>query len=151
MSYNGTPWSKTQYYRRLKKSNALGCSIYDVPDARGKHGNHSKSVDHHKWNNDRITSTEGYTKVRVGVGHPLADPNGYAYEHILVWVSAGNQRPQKGEIVHHVNENKDDNRIENLKLMTRSVHNAHHNEDKQRDECGKFVGREWNEYPEPKQ
>jgi len=160
MGYNGTPWSKSQYYRRLKKAKELGCSIYDVPDMRGKHGFQLKGNKHHRWNRGKIISAEGYVKVRVGKAHPLADPNGYAHEHYLVWVSAGNRFPRKGEVIHHANEQKDDNRLENLKMITRSEHNAHHNKDKDRDINGRFVGkkaagrlldgREWNEYPDIK-
>ena len=32
----------------------------------------------------------------------------------------------KDEIVHHINENKIDNRIENLQILTRSEHNKYH-------------------------
>jgi len=34
------------------------------------------------------------------------------------------------DIVHHINENKKDNRLENLQLMTRSEHIKHHIHDK---------------------
>lgn len=35
------------------------------------------------WKGGRITDPTGYVLVRVGVGHPLADCRGYAYEHRL--------------------------------------------------------------------
>lgn len=33
---------------------------------------------HGRWNDDRMIASNGYVKLRVGVEHPLADPNGYA-------------------------------------------------------------------------
>lgn len=95
----------------------------------------------HRWNNGKIISSHGYAKVRVGRGHPLADPNGYAYEHLIIWVASGNERPNKDELIHHINGNKTDNRIENLELMKRSIHNKHHNKEKGRDTLGRFVGK----------
>ena len=84
-------------------------------DQRGKHGNHAK------------------VKIRVGVEHPLADPNGYAYEHLLVWVSAGRAIPEENEILHHSNEVKSDNRLGNLELKVRPDHGRHHIQGRQRD------------------
>ncbi len=156
MGFRGTQYSKSAYYRRLKKAKALGCSIDEVPDGRGKNKKPS-GPDHYRWNNGRIISSEGYAKVRVGKDHPLADPNGYAYEHLLVWVSAGKPRPSKDQILHHRNESKQDNRIDNLRLMNRGVHNAHHNAERGRDAQGRFMpagrtldGRTWDEFPEPR-
>jgi hypothetical protein len=76
--------------------------------------------------------SNGYVKVRVGKGHPLADPNGWAYEHLVVWCAAGNPRPDRGEVLHHANEDKTDNRIGNLRLMERGAHNAAHLADSRR-------------------
>lgn len=92
---------------------------------KGKHDNHPRSQDHYRWN-DKIVSSHGYTKIRVGVDHPLADPNGYAYEHLLVWVSAGKARPLADEVLHHANGNKQDNRISNLHLRRRTEHSVYH-------------------------
>lgn len=68
-----------------------------------------------------MRSSEGYALVRVGYEHPLANPNGYAYEHLLIWVSAGNPRPGPGEVLKFRNEDKSDTRLRNLKLTTRRV------------------------------
>lgn len=93
---------------------------------RGRHGSHARADRQHRWTEDKIVGSNGYVKLRVGRGHPLADPNGYAYEHLVVWCSAGRPRPTRQEILHHRNGVKTDNRLNNLELMTRSAHNAEH-------------------------
>lgn len=93
---------------------------------KGVHNNHAKASKQHRWKPGSRQGSTGHVKVRVGKGHPLADPNGWAYEHIVVWVAAGNDRPTRSEVIHHINEDKTDNRIENLRLMTRSDHNRLH-------------------------
>lgn len=94
---------------------------------KGVHSGHRRGKDHYRWNKSRMLSTEGYIKVRVGREHPLADSNGYAYEHLLVWVSAGNPVPAPNELLHHKDEDKKHNEIGNLELKKRSRHNAEHN------------------------
>lgn len=102
-----------------------------------------------------MINAEGYVKVRIGIEHPLADPNGYAYEHLIVWCAAGHPRPSNGETLHHRNEDKSDNRYSNLELLTRSEHNALHIVERGRMPSGQFRraagrlldGREWNGFP----
>lgn len=93
---------------------------------KGKHTNHVKGANHHRWNKDRMLSSHGYVKVRLGKGHPLADRNGYAYEHLKVWVESGRPKPGRGFAIHHVNEDKTDNRIENLQMVSVHEHAAKH-------------------------
>jgi hypothetical protein len=73
-----------------------------------------------------MIGSNGYVKVRVGRGHPLADPHGYAYEHLIVWVSAGRERPPDGWLIHHRNDVKTDNRLSNLELKERVRHSIDH-------------------------
>jgi HNH endonuclease len=110
-----------------------------MADGRGRHGNHRRGSEHYRWNSERMYSSDGYVLVRVGVEHPLADPNGYAYEHLLVWVSAGLPPPGPGELIHHKDEDKSNNRLDNFELLTRGEHNRHHNAERGRDGNGRFL------------
>jgi len=51
----------------------------------------------------------------------------WAYEHVLVWWQNTDELPPPGFVVHHKNEQKRDNRFENLELKTRAEHTAEHN------------------------
>lgn len=106
------------------------------------HGRHASGMDHPRWNYGKAAdSGHGYSRVRVGIDHPLADVNGYCYEHTLVWVAAGRTVPP-GYLLHHKNEVPTDNRLENLELLTRAEHNALHNALRGRDELGRFRPKE---------
>lgn len=73
-----------------------------------------------------MIATEGYVRVRVGHGHPLAHADGYAYAHDVTWAAAGRAMPETHELLHHINEDKTDNRIENLEIVTRAEHSRMH-------------------------
>lgn len=84
-------------------------------------GHYRSGANHPKWNSGAMIDSNGYRTVRVGKGHPLADSNGYAREHLLVWTSAGGELLPWLEI-HHRNGDKRDNRIENLQALSHEAH-----------------------------
>lgn len=92
---------------------------------KGFHSNHVRGSKHYRWSGGRCISSHGYVKVRIP-GHSHADPNGYVYGHLLAWLEAGNQPPAHGEVIHHVNGDKQDNRIENLRIEKRCHHSVGH-------------------------
>lgn len=139
---------------RERRAKSLGIPVAALPDGRGKHKHHARSAAHPRWSGGRIMSGHGYVKVRVGPAHPLADQNGYAYEHLLVWVSSGRAAPIRHEVLHHKNEVRTDNRLSNLELLTRSAHNHLHLAERERDARGRIKraghlldGREHREFP----
>lgn len=78
------------------------------------------------WKGGRSVASNGYVLIRVGVGHPLADVRGYAYEHRLVAYASAGRSPEPGEHVHHINGDKTDNRPENLEVVPADEHRVRH-------------------------
>lgn len=59
--------------------------------------------------------------------HLRTDSHGYVAEHILVMEKKLKRHIRKGEVVHHLNETRDDNRIKNLVLYpSNSAHSKYH-------------------------
>jgi hypothetical protein len=68
------------------------------------------------WKGGKTYHKAGYAMIRVK-NHPRASHNsGYVFEHILVMEKHLGRYLTQGETVHHKNNVKDDNRIENLEL-----------------------------------
>lgn len=81
------------------------------------------------WNiPDKKIMNNGYVYVRIP-NHPRATSTGYVYEHRAVVENHLGRLLEDGEVVHHVNHDKTDNRIENLVLLNGKSHARLHGEE----------------------
>lgn len=101
--------------------------------------NRPTGAKHPRWNNGRMISSHGYVLVRLGVGHPLANSRGVAYEHHVVWAASGRAMPHAHETIHHRNGQKDDNRLSNLQIISRAEHARLHAQTRRRTPGGTFA------------
>ena len=77
----------------------------------------------------------GYRYCRTEPPHPRRNSKGlYPLHRVLMENKVGRQLGP-GEIVHHKDENKENDRIGNLELKTRSEHSAHHAKKVKKVEC----------------
>jgi len=68
------------------------------------------------WRGGKSISSNGYVLIFVGKQHHLADIRGYAYEHRLVAEEKLGRRLRDGEIVHHLDHNKQNNDPSNIEV-----------------------------------
>ena len=73
------------------------------------------------WNIEKIIKTGDY-RFAVVKNHPKATKNGYVLLHRVIIENHLNRLLDDNEVVHHINEDKLDNRIENLQVMLISEH-----------------------------
>lgn len=74
----------------------------------------------------RKRTPKGYVALCIK-SHPHCDKvNGYIFEHRVVMELQLGRYLTPDEVVHHVNETKHDNRINNLELMSHSGHTLKH-------------------------
>lgn len=84
-----------------------------------------RARDDYEFGGHEKKRTDGYIKVYVP-DHPNCTSDGYVMKHILVVERMIGRHLTKDECVHHINHIRDDNRPENLKLMTKAEHMSMH-------------------------
>lgn len=109
-------------YRKWRKENPdprIGRSLSE--ETRKKIGDANRGSNSGLWRGGR-TQHRGYILVKVNRDHPMANPRGYVLEHRLVIADHLGRPLTSDENVHHINDDRTDNRLENLMLVTRGEH-----------------------------
>jgi len=94
-------------------------------EARKKISDSKIGSKHYRWSGDRRKTKTGYIEVRLP-DHPNVGSMGFVSEHRVVMEKHLGRYLSRDEKVHHINGVRDDNRIENLKLMTNAEHSRLH-------------------------
>lgn len=93
------------------------------------------------WNGGVSISSKGYRLIK-NPEHHRADSRGYVLEHILIFEKECGIIIPNNCCVHHINGIKNDNRIENLCMMTHSAHTILHHTGAKRSEKTKQLIKE---------
>lgn len=72
-----------------------------------------------------IRNDNGYIVI-YSPNHPNKKRYGDVYEQVLIMEKHIGRYLEKNEVVHHINGIKNDNRLENLQLMTKTEHRSYH-------------------------
>lgn len=111
---------------------------------------HPLSMERSMWKIEKIVKKGDYLYAVV-YDHPNSIKHGYVLLHRIVMENSLGRLLNSDEVVHHKNENKFDNRIENLELMKVGQHERHHAISKGRlwvtikcPSCGNVVERQYN-------
>ena len=76
-------------------------------------------VGHPQWNGGKSITWNGYISLWIA-------PHQRMYEHRFIMEKHLNRKLTVHEDVHHINGNKQDNRLINLIVLTKSIHTRHH-------------------------
>lgn len=85
-------------------------------------------ADNHNWKGGRLVNHCGYIDVKVYPDNPfysMANRHGYIPEHRLVMAQSIGRCLEKWEVIHHKNNIKTDNRLENLEMVLQSKNLAY--------------------------
>lgn len=95
------------------------------------------------WKGGKTINIGKYILVRCPE-HPAAvsagKGGGYVFEHRLIMEATIGRYLRKDEVVHHINGNTTDNRIENLQIMTTGEHTRLHHHGTKRRKRKKNLG-----------
>ena len=106
-------------------SKATRCRINQGKPLGYLPGHAHKGIRNPRWNDRKTMTASGYKLVYMPE-HPNSRKSGYILEHRLVMSNHLGRPLEPDEDVHHRNENKTDNRIENLEVLKHTSHVSMH-------------------------
>ena len=118
--------------RRWVRSRYVGKSCFRCRHC-GRHVSRqtiAHGFNHWNWQGGKTLHPEGYVLVRLeptDFFYPMAHARGYTMEHRLIMAQHLGRCLWDWEVVHHINGDRADNRIENLELLTHGEHTRLHN------------------------
>ena len=131
--------SNTELEKMLPHKSALG--IYKKAYAMGlrknpeiekiNRSNAKKLENSPNWKDGVSITSKGYRMI-LCPDHKKANKRGYVMEHVYVFEKETGVEIPANCCIHHLNGNKQDNRIENLCMMTHSAHTVYHNKERRK-------------------
>lgn len=101
-------WTPCVDCSRLGPAKNIRCNRCEGLNRRG--------INHHQYKTGRNLNNNGYVILTGMHDHPNAYSNGHILEHVYLMSEAKGRALLKGELVHHKNGIRTDNRIDNLEL-----------------------------------
>jgi hypothetical protein len=124
-----------------KRREQLFCSRNCASVEKGRMSSSWMKGRTNKYKAAKQIDKDGYIKI-CGTGHPYRENRLMISEHVAIMETYIGRRLAVNEVVHHINGNRQDNRIENLEIMSTSEHCRLHGcesaRNKNRDEHGRF-------------
>jgi hypothetical protein len=104
-------WSGPLRHNELLRRSKIGASV----------NSRIKGENHHSWKGGRYIGKDGYVRI-LKPGHPMTKKDNYILEHRFIMSEHLGRPLLSEEYVHHRNQNKKDNRLENLEIIFMKIH-----------------------------
>jgi len=116
----------TSSLRNNRSVHSCGCYHKKILKEIGhKVGTNHFGEKHYRWKGGKTKNGAGYVVINHSVGEKHKGPK-TEYEHRRLMEKHLGRKLDRNEVVHHINGDKTDNRIENLMVMENREHSKYH-------------------------